>query len=1405
MLPSLRTYLACLAALAIPLGVFAGASGAIALRQIDRDRETAVAQMLGVLRGLVSDTQSALRREAAVLARDPVLVESAARGDWAMLARSGAPRIVALTRDGIADLVALRDARGAPLVQVPPVAAETQAQLPAAAVEPRMSLAVVDGRPYFFAAASLAGPWVLDPAAGRSIGTVVLGRRVEGVERALEAIPSRPGVVFLTGERALGAARFATPAGGWSRSAAAGRAVIGPEVFAMRPLIAAGPAPSDGGLWALVPETEWIAAARRLWAWLAALFAGGAAILALGLGVILSRAGRTSDANEGAGARRDGEAPKGVDATASVADHLQETRALLEVDGVLNSTLDPRRLLERVAIVIAQVCQVDRCSIERWDGDRVVPLMSQFADGHRDERLWNAFIGTPAPAPRAVPAHAQAIESRRPVVIADATATDQIPREWIETYGHKSFMAVPLIHQAVVIGVMTLDYTERVTPFEPWQVSRATAIAARLALSIENARLYAEAQERLRETTTLLAVGQALSQPGPPDEAMRRAAREVGRAFGADMVGVYVLNAAKDALVPVAGYHVPKHLVGVFLGRPFVRSRFAVTAAWERGEVVCSSNVAADPRFDAAVFEGMGPMSLLFVPTRMRGESVGGLFLVWWAAGREFTDAEVRLVGGVAAQLGLAMENAELARQTQAKLEETERLLAVSRTLASTLDLETLPRALLRHVVHALGADSGGIWLLDERGEWMEPLVGYHVPPARVDAFRRLRLSIVRHPFYAEAARTRRPVVSVDVMRDERIPSEVSAAVPRRTHIFVPIIAEDRMLGGIGVTWWETARELTAGELGLMETIASQAGVAIDKARLFRDNQHRVEELSVLHELSRAVTGQLDQAELLDTIHHRLARLLDARQFAIVIHDEERDELEVMLRVKDGLRSERHPRRYPRHAADLSGVVLDTGRPIRTDDYHGECVRRAVVAVPGSEELPHWLGVPMAAGNRRLGVLALRSRDRAFTEHDERLLVAFADLAALALRSARLYQERTRAHAELGAAQDQLVRTEKLRALGEMASGVAHDFNNVLAAIVGRAQLLRWRIEDPVLRQWLEVIERAAMDGARTVKRLQDFTRIRRDQPVVPVDLNRVIEDTLEATEPSWRQETRSRGVDISVETALSRPLPHVSGDPAELREAMTNLVLNALDAMPGGGKLRLSTAVVAGSVEVTVGDTGLGIPEGIRGRIFDPFFTTKGPKGTGLGLSMTYGILARHDGEISVESEEGRGTTFRLSFPAIAHVPEPPPPAVAPPATRSPLRCLVVDDEEMVARALGDILAAMGHDATVAASGEDALERLRAAPFDLVLTDLAMPGMTGWDVARAVKERAPHVPVVLVSGFGVELSPEDLRANDVDLILAKPLKIEDIEAGVRLCNPDNLAAEAGSDGRRTEGPDCGS
>jgi signal transduction histidine kinase/ActR/RegA family two-component response regulator len=848
------------------------------------------------------------------------------------------------------------------------------------------------------------------------------------------------------------------------------------------------------------------------------------------------------------------------------------------------------------------------------------------------------------------------------------------------------------------------------------------------------------------------------------DRLLHLVVARASRLFGAD--GVIYLVQGERLLLPRAWSE------GALFDRelPFGRGVTGRCAAERRGLLV--NDYAASP-YATPEYVTQGFRRMLAHPLIVRERLLGVIRLSRLGDDSPpFTPDERGVLESFASQAAIAIENARLHEETERRLGETESLLAVSRALSSTLDFDRLSRQLMREIARIIEADSVGVWKVDHTGEWLDPTIGYHVPPQWLPGIRRLRVSLVQHEFYAEAARTRRAVFARDVATDPRVPEAVRRAAQHRSHLFVPIIAKERVIGGFIAVWWERERDLAARDLALMEAIASQAGAALENLRLFEENRRRVEELSVLHELSRALTGQLDREALLDAVRRLLPRALAVDKFVVLLGDDSAHEVEAVLRVQDGLVDSRSVRRYPR-GVGLTSVVLESGRPLRTDDYAAECAGRGIT-VPDVSGPPHWLGVPLVTGDAVLGALTVSRRAIAFTDAEERLAASIADLAALALRSAQLYGDRTRAYGELRAAQDHLVRTEKLRALGEMASGVAHDFNNLLAAILGRAQLLLRRIDDPRLRQWLQVIERSAIDGAQTVRRLQEFARVRRDEPLVPVDVNDIVRDALEITQSRWREDSLRRGVTIEVRTTLD-PVPLVAGDPAELREAMTNLILNAVDAMPSGGVLTLASAAVDGHVEVTVSDSGVGIPAAIRDKIFDPFFTTKGPQGTGLGLSMTYGIVSRHGASIAVTSAEGQGATFRLTFPSLDSRALPPPDSGVETSAQGPRRCLVVDDEETVATVIGDVLESLGHQAVVTTSASEAIARFRAEPFDVVFTDLAMPGLSGWQVAQAVKDVVPHVPVFMVTGFGVTLTAEERRAHGVEAIFSKPLKIEDI------------------------------
>jgi len=555
-------------------------------------------------------------------------------------------------------------------------------------------------------------------------------------------------------------------------------------------------------------------------------------------------------------------------------------------------------------------------------------------------------------------------------------------------------------------------------------------------------------------------------------------------------------------------------------------------------------------------------------------------------------------------------------------------------------------------------------------------------------------------------------------------------------------------------------------------------------AIIARESRQR-RRLAALLDVSRLVASSLDPQAILEIVADKMSDLIGATEVTIfgvddagemlrplVARVEEKYTVEVMrMRIKVG--------------EGITGFVFKSGVPEIVG--HAETDPRAVL-VEGTpeDEATSLVCVPFSVNDKPAGVITLsRYGVDQFTPEDLEIVTIFAGHCSVAFANAGLYADLRKAFEELRSTQNQLVQSAKLNALGEMASGVAHDFNNMLAAILGRTQLLLTRVEDAEMRRSLELIEQTAQDGAQTVRRIQEFTRVRMDEVLDEVDLNRILHDVVELTRPSWQAQAKARGAMIDVRKELAPEAP-VSGSASELREVFTNLVLNATDAMHGGGTLTLTTAIEDDRVIATVSDTGHGMDEQVQARCFDPFFTTKAVKGTGLGLSVAYGIVGRHKGTIEVDSVPHEGTTFRLSFPLRAGA-STPVAAADPAGDAGSFRVLVVDDEPAVLSVLTELLEALGHKAEPALGGEEGLARFKTrvakgedeAP-EVVFTDLGMPGVGGWDVAAAVKAAAPDTAVVLVTGWGVQLDVEGARARGVDFLLGKPFTVEDVESTLR-------------------------
>lgn len=395
----------------------------------------------------------------------------------------------------------------------------------------------------------------------------------------------------------------------------------------------------------------------------------------------------------------------------------------------------------------------------------------------------------------------------------------------------------------------------------------------------------------------------------------------------------------------------------------------------------------------------------------------------------------------------------------------------------------------------------------------------------------------------------------------------------------------------------------------------------------------------------------------------------------------------------------------------------------------------------------------------------------------------------------RLNEGLQQAYDELRLTQQSVMQLERLRALGQMASGMAHDINNALSPIVAYSDILLQTLNDipDRSRKHIEYIRKSGEDIAHIVARMREFYR-RRDehQGLAPVNFNRVIEEVVELTRPRWRDMSQNAGIEVKMEVQLDRQLPACPSDDSELREAFTNLIFNAVDAMPEGGTITMRTRGIhvkggprggeskCSHIVVEISDTGTGMDERTRQRCLEPFFSTKTTRGgSGLGLAMVYGMVERHEGVIEIESEPGRGTTFRLVFPLRGMNAR----RIGKGDTNAfarPLRILCIDDEPLIRELLVDSLVLFKHKVTTVDGGHGGLELFNQArdagePFEVVITDLGMPDMDGRQVATAIKQASPATPVIMLTGWGMMMKDEGDVPAQVDGVLSKPPRVKEL------------------------------
>ncbi len=589
----------------------------------------------------------------------------------------------------------------------------------------------------------------------------------------------------------------------------------------------------------------------------------------------------------------------------------------------------------------------------------------------------------------------------------------------------------------------------------------------------------------------------------------------------------------------------------------------------------------------------------------------------------------------------------------------------------------------------------------------------------------------------------------------------------------------------------------------------------------------RVTQLSILREISRTIVGQLEPRELAAVITEQLRAALGYDRVTIAAEGplgvEGADPRAAVCAIRDaqgllghlvvdnrasGRAIDPHERELLEMLSEylaialrnsrLYGEISDTKRSLeKLIDSAGD----AIISVRPNDRIDGW----NPAAERIFGLSGMQALGLPITDllpaaayfgakrrlEEGAAMHAFETTAApaLAVTLSALHGRHGELEGLIAIVRDittqreveqQLQQSEKLTALGHLAGGIAHDFNNLLQAILGYAQLMRQKSQDvEFVDRSLKVVEAAALDGTETVRRIQTFARLRPEEEFVAVDVNKIVKDTIALTRPRWEEKVAHDSLPLELRLDLGTVEP-IRGRPARLTELLTNLFLNALDAMPDGGTLTIATQKERDDVTIMVKDTGIGMSEQVRKRVFEPFFSTKGELGSGLGLSMAYSIARRHDGDLSVESEPGRGATFTLRLPITGERTETGVPLSAP-LVRRQARVLVVDDEPKVLSALCEMLKSAGHTVTPAPSGAAGLAAYAPGRFDMVLSNLGMAGMNGWQLVERLRAADRAVPILFITGWGLRQEDKSrLAVLGVRRCLYKPVQPGELDAAIQ-------------------------
>ncbi len=924
-------------------------------------------------------------------------------------------------------------------------------------------------------------------------------------------------------------------------------------------------------------------------------------------------------------------------------------------------------------------------------------------------------------------------------------------RELLKFEGATRVMISPLKHGGKFEGLLVMveqRSTERAS-MDSEVVNLTAAIVAQASAAIENARMYTQLSDRVAHMAVLTDVGQALNTDLDLIPFLERVLLTIARNLNLPHCTFLLLDENSNELfvAAIAGEYSQESL-----GRRFRVGEGIIGTALYYRKPININDTTKDERF----IPTSGIMgSELAVPIMLNDKAVGVLDIES-SSTYAFSPKDVNLLVSIVDQVAAAIEKLKLKQQEKERSNKLAITNHIVKKLSGILDRNDLLGEAVKSVREGFRFDLVAVFIADKMNgldlAQQSCQYGYGYEPG---THLEVKESLIMQAYRDQENKSSDSISESDpVTGIDRI----------NTHYCIPLMGI-KNVHGVLVVQDTRSLAVTSIDKSTLQTIADFLALTLDNISLYQDKTDKAERLTLVDRINQAITSTLDLEELFTRVIQSLAQSTGYHWVTLVFKVQ--DKYKTNLDYFSNFNPEGWGEKQINGLSKYFDEVLVHNKPVYYNINRME-LSNNLSEYFSIQRVNYLVVVPVIENEGSICLLLVGNPSQdGFRTQDQYLLADISQHLKIAMKNAILYSDLKKAYNDLSMAQEKIIQNEKFKALGEIAAGIAHDFKNIMAAIIGRVQMLSIAsapdggISPDVLKRGLGIIEKSADDGVKILSRINEFTKTKNVPNFDRIDLRVIINDTIELTRAKWDNTISDNH--ISIKTNLEDDLI-IDGDRPMMVEVFSNLINNAIDAIDGTGEIRIKAYIEKNNVRIDLADNGSGIPEDILSKIFDPFFTTKQRLGTGLGLAMVYSIIEGHSGSITVESESGRGTEFKITLPIANEA-----------VVSESFSILIVEDDVNLRNVLKEYFIELNADVMLAENYETAMMILNEHNFDIIFTDLGLPDKDGWGVIDSVKASSPDSYLIPMTGWNREIQSSEMLSRGITDILKKPFSLDDV------------------------------